>query len=412
LFQKYTILHIHVYVNSVILVELINQTMKKHHYVITLLLLIFNQSFSQSRQKLVVQDLPQYVIVDFAKAVNYSWYHANNKDAFKGAIIPRLQQKGIVSPFDIERTIQDVGKNKKCRDLVLNALSDYIEGTGITLNQLLANMGISPRNASILSSYEIQLADNNAEQIGDLLPAKRNYTVIGENVELKKLPKNWIWPSDYYCSYGTKVIAIRQDQEYLFCETIDPKTKKIMKGWVDSTLLQTDNGQVIMPVQSNTNSGLVQLMKYDGLGSNQEDENGITFLKSPVTASELKRIMASDYNGFAPRLSEGIGKVQVKNKVVYATISTFNPRIFGCIIIDVLNQKSYLCIRTETGYNKYGTKYYGDETLANNVIMVINRKLSEDDNIKLTSNFEDDQKSAVAETDLLNGFLIKHNRSN
>ena len=202
-----------------ILVELINQRMKKHHYVITLLLLIFNQSFSQSRQKPVVQDLPQYVIVDFAKAVNYSWYHANNKDAFKGAIIPRLQHKGIVSPFDIERTIQDVGKSKRCRDLVLNLLSEYIEGSGITLNQLLANMGVSPRNASLLSSYEIQLADNNAEQIGDLLSAKRNYTVIGENVELKKLPKNWIWPSDYYCSYGTKVIAIRQDQEYLFCET-------------------------------------------------------------------------------------------------------------------------------------------------------------------------------------------------
>ena len=127
----------------------------------TILLFLFLNAFSQTKRRSVTNDLPKSTIYDFSKAVNYCWNYADNTDAFKGALIPRLQQRGIISQFDIERTIQDVGKSKKSRDLVLIALFDY---TGYDkFNQVLLNMNLSLIDVKLIVSYTKKLTITHTE---------------------------------------------------------------------------------------------------------------------------------------------------------------------------------------------------------------------------------------------------------
>jgi TonB family protein len=346
----------------------------KTYHLFALLLLVSTFSFAQVKRPSINDDLPINVIDDFSKAVNYAWKYANNKAAFKGALIPYLQQRGVYSTFEIEKAIQNVGKSKSSRNLVLGALADY---TGIgRLNQILLNMSIPANSARVLTSYayvlQQQSTDNNTTWASHE-NSKSEYIVTAQKTYLYNSDANKSVgkKSSTFLVEGDKFVAQRQKGAYIFCEFIDPLTKKKTTGWLSRTDVEKLSDDPSEPQVNNidANSPFYQLKRYDG-----EHEDIKKVFADPTIEKITKSIIGADYPTFYKNfLSSNItGSACMRHGVLYIESfvihhATTNASFF----IDLNSGESRLYWNTyDKTYNDL-VKVYGDFPLPFNILKFI-----------------------------------------
>jgi TonB family protein len=335
--------------------------------------LLFASTFSSAQIKhpANTNDLPQNVISDFSKAVNYAWNYANNTDAFKGALIPRLRQRGVYSPVDIERTIQDVGKSKSCRNLVLGALADY---TGISrLNQILLNMSIPANSAGALTTYAYSLQQQDASNKAPTDNSGNNYIVIAQ--------KTYFYSSNTkggvgqrgpaYLVEGGEFIGLKEFQGWVYSDFTNPTTKKTTKGWISKMDIEKLEDQPDEAQINNiaTNSPFYSLKKYDG-----EHQDVKKVFADPVVAGILKTIIGTDYVNFNKDfLSNPLrGDVYVRHNVLYIkSFVTHYAPTNALFFIDLKTGKSFLYWNTFDAKYADLLKTYGEVPLTSGIVNFI-----------------------------------------
>lgn len=339
-------------------------------------LLLFASTFSSAQIKYPANtnDLPQNVISDFSKAVNYAWNYANNTDAFKGALIPQLRQRGVYSPVDIERTIQDVGKSKSCRNLVLGALADY---TGISrLNQILLNMSIPANSARALTTYAYSLQQQDASNKAPTAPTDNsgnNYIVIAQ--------KTYFYSSNTkggvgqrrpaYLVEGEKILALKEADGYVYSDFTNPTTKKVTKGWICKMDIEKSNDEPdeVQINKIDVNSPFNSLKKYDGV---HQDVKKV--YADPVIAGILRTIIGTDFANFNKDFlsSPLVGDVYVRHNVLY--IKSFvmhNATANASFFIDLKAGKSFLYWNTFNKNYDDLLKTYGEVPLSSGIVNFI-----------------------------------------
>lgn len=346
----------------------------KSHTLFTLLLFACTVSFAQLKRPSTINDLPQTVINDFSRAVNYSWYYANNKNAFKGALIPGMQQQGVYSPFDIEKTIQDVRKSKSSRNLILTALASY---TGISkLNQILLNINIPANSAKTLTAYAYKLQQQDASNnvsVSSSDISKSEYIVTAQ--------KAYFYYSDNkggigqrgaaYLVEGEKFQGLKEANGYVYSAFTNSKTKKTTKGWISKMDIEISNNEIdeVQINSINVNSPFNSLKRYDG-----ESQDVKKVYANPIITGVLRKIVGSDYESFNKNYlsSSVIGNVYVRHNVLYIkSFIAHNATSNASFFIDLKTGDSFLYWNTFNRTNNDVLKTYGQVPLLQNIVTFI-----------------------------------------
>ncbi|MET3978345.1 TonB family protein [Mucilaginibacter sp. UYP25] len=332
--------------------------------------------FAQIKRPSASNDLPQNVINEFSKAVNYAWNYANNTDAFKGALMLRLRQRGVYSQFDIKRTIQDVGKSKNCRNLVLGALADY---TGMSrLNQTLLNMSIPANIARTLTSYAYSLQQQDASNNASTAPADKSgnkYIVIAQKTYFYSFnAKGGVGQRrPAYLVEGEEFEGLKEFEGYIYSDFTNPTTKKTTKGWILKMDIEKldDQPEETQINNIDANSPFNSLKKYDG-----EHQDVKKVFADPVVAGILKTILGTDYVNFNKDfLSSPLrGDVYVRHNVLYIkSFVTHYASTNASFFIDLKSGKSFMYWNTFNKDYQDLLKTYGEVPLTSAIVNFIQR---------------------------------------
>lgn len=223
-------------------------------------------------------------------------------------------------------------------------------------------------NSSIITGKTIAV-NKKIKPKEDIALKGLQYIVVAEKAYFYDITNTGGSRRKAYLVEGEKIIGLKEIEGYIYCEFTNSITKKISKGWILKTCLDTANPNILTP-KSIDKSPFSTLLKLDG-----EYTQNVNFFNKPIIILELKKLLINDFQKFASdflRFSAGV-PIEVRNKVLF--VDTFvphaGPNNRALLFIDIINHESFLYWNDSNG----NIKFYGKNPISKNMAYFIQQQL-------------------------------------
>jgi len=204
----------------------------------------------------------------------------------------------------------------------------------------------------------------------------REYIVIAPKAYFYDMTSNGLSKRKAYLVEGEKVVALNEQNLYIYCEFTNASTKVTTKGWIAEECLGSKAKIPATPAITAA-SPYHPFLNYDGRFFQE-----VKFFNDPTAIALLKQLLKNDYQRCLTEfLSFANGPaISVRNKVLIlrAFIPNTGPNNKMLLFIDLANQDSFLYWDDRSG----NVKYYGKTPVSTNMLYVMRQQLNNNEQYK------------------------------